>query len=84
MKIHEVIRELSKIPADDDIIINWWEHNEVAEQGGSKDLTLNEWKHLVDRINGKEEWTYILELAIDESHDIVAQREDLFKDKSEL
>jgi len=84
MKVHEVIRELSKIPADDDIIINWWEHNEVAEQGGSKDLTLNEWKHLVDRINGKEEWTYILELAIDESHDIVAQREDLFKDKSEL
>lgn len=84
MKVHEVIRELSKIPTDDDIIINWWEHNEVAEQGGSKDLTLNEWKHLVDRINGKEEWTYILELAIDESHDMVAQREDLFKDKSEL
>ena len=82
MKAYNVIRELSKLPADEHIIINWWEHEEIAERGGSEELTPNEWKHLTNRINGKAEWSYILDSAIEESHNIVARREDLFKDKS--
>ena len=82
MKVHEVIKWLSKLPAETDIIINWWELDDLIAGGGRADLTYDEWKHLVNRINGKEEWTYIYDLAIEESHDIVAQREDLFKDKS--
>ena len=82
MKVHEVIKRLSKLPAETDIIISWWELDDLIAGGGRADLTYDEWKHLVNRINGKEEWTYIYDLAIEESHDIVAQREDLFKDKS--
>ena len=82
MKVHEAIKWISKLPADSDVIINWWDLDDLIAGGGRADLTYDEWKHLVNRINGKEEWTYIYDLAIEESHDIVAQREDLFKDKS--
>ena len=80
MKVHEVIKWLSKLPSDDDIIINWWTHRDILNL--ANDLTYDEWKHLVNRINGKAEWSYILDAAIEESYDIVARREDLFKDKS--
>ena len=81
MKTHEAIRWLSKLPADEEIIINWWTHSDIVDTGGN-DITWNEWKHLVNRINGKADWSYIFDAAIEESHDIVARREDLFKDKS--
>ena len=80
MKVHEVIKWLSKLPSDDDIIINWWTHRDILNL--ANDLTYDEWKHLVRRIDSKEEWIEIFYLAIDEATDIVARREDLFKDKS--
>ena len=85
MKVKEVIKWLSQHSNQDEhIIINWWDYDDLIASGGSKELTLNEWKHLVNRINGKADWSYVFDAAIDESHNIVAQREDLFKDKSEL
>ena len=82
MKVHEAIRWLSKLPADSDVIINWWDLSDFTLSGGSEELTPNEWKHLVNRINGKADWSYIFDAAIEESYNIVAQREDLFNDKS--
>ena len=80
MKVHEVIKWLNKLPSNDDIIINWWTHRDILNL--ANDLTYDEWKHLVNDINGKADWNYIFDEAIIESHDIVARREDLFKDKS--
>ena len=82
MKVHEVIKWLSKLPAETDIIINWWELDDLIAGGGRADLTYDEWKHLVNRINGSENWDYIQDSAIEEACNIVARREDLFKDKS--
>ena len=80
MKVHEAIKWLSALPAGEDIIINWWTHNDVLPS--KPNLTYDEWKHLVNRINGSEDWDYIQDSAIEEAHNIVARREDLFKDKS--
>ena len=82
MKTHEVIRWLSKLSPDEHIIINWWDYDDLIASGGSEKLTPDEWKHLVNRINGKADWNYIFDAAIEESYNIVAQRQDLFKDKS--
>ena len=81
MKTHEAIRWLNKISPDEHIIINWWTHQDIIDTSGN-DVTWDEWKHLVNDINGKADWNYIFDDAIIESHDIVARREDLFKDKS--
>ena len=81
MKAYEVIRELSKLPPEEEVIINWWTHIDITDESNSN-LTWDEWKHLVRRIDGKEEWIEIFDLAIEEAADIVARREDLFKDKS--
>ncbi len=81
MKTHEAIRWLSKLPTDEEIIINWWTHSDIVDAGGN-DITWNEWKHLVNRINGSQDWDYIQDSAIEEACNIVARREDLFKDKS--
>ena len=80
MKVHEVIKWLSKLPSDDDIIINWWTHRDILNL--ANDLTYDEWKHLVNDINGSHAWEYIQDAAVEESYNIVARREDLFKDKS--
>ena len=80
MKVHEVIKWLSKLPSDDDIIINWWTHRDILNL--ANDLTYDEWKQVANRINGSADWSYIFDAAIEESYDIVARREDLFKDKS--
>ena len=82
MKVHEAIKWLSALPAGEDIIINWWGYDDLIVSGGSEELTPNEWKHLADKINRKGDWECIQNHAIEESYDIVAQREDLFKDKS--
>ena len=82
MKTHEAVRWLSKLPADSDVIINWWDLDDLIAAGGSDALTYDEWKQVVNRINGSADWSYIFDAAIEESHDIVARREDLFKDKS--
>ena len=81
MKAYNVIRELSKLPPEEEVIINWWTHIDITDESNTN-LTWDEWKHLVRRIDGKEEWIEIFYLAIDEATDIVARREDLFKDKS--
>ena len=81
MKAYEVIRELSKLPPEEEVIINWWTHIDITDESNTN-LTWDEWKHLVRRIDGKEEWIEIFDLAIEEAADIVARREDLFKDKS--
>ena len=81
MKTHEAIRWLSKLPTDEEIIIKWWTHSDIVDTGGN-DITWNEWKHLVNRINSSEDWDYIQNSAIEEAANIVARREDLFKDKS--
>jgi hypothetical protein len=81
MKAYEVIRELSKLPPEEEVIINWWTHIDITDESDTN-LTWDEWKHLVRRIDGKEEWIEIFDLAIEEAADIVARREDLFKDKS--
>ena len=81
MKAYEVIRELSKLPPDEEVIINWWTNADIIDESDT-DITWDEWKHLVRRIDSKEEWIEIFYLAIEEAHYIVSQREDLFKDKS--
>ena len=81
MKAYNVIRELSKLPPEEEVIINWWTHIDITDESNTN-LTWDEWKHLVRRIDGKEEWIEIFDLAIEEAADIVARREDLFKDKS--
>jgi hypothetical protein len=81
MKAYEVIRELSKLPPEEEVIINWWTHIDITDESNTN-LTWDEWKHLVRRIDSKEEWIEIFDLAIEEAADIVARREDLFKDKS--
>jgi len=81
MKAYNVIRELSKLPPEEEVIINWWTHIDITDESDTN-LTWDEWKHLVRRIDGKEEWIEIFDLAIEEAADIVARREDLFKDKS--
>ena len=81
MKAYEVIRELSKLPPEEEVIINWWTHIDITDESNTN-LTWDEWKHLVRRIDSKEEWIEIFDLAIEEATDIVAKREDLFKDKS--
>jgi len=81
MKAYNVIRELSKLPPEEEVIINWWTHIDITDESDIN-LTWDEWKHLVRRIDGKEEWIEIFDLAIEEAADIVARREDLFKDKS--
>jgi len=81
MKAYNVIRELSKLPPEEEVIINWWTHIDITDESNTN-LTWDEWKHLVRRIDSKEEWIEIFYLAIDEATDIVAKREDLFKDKS--
>ena len=83
MKTHEAIKWLSELSANEEIIINWWHIDDVIAGGGSADLTHDEWKALTNIINRKGDWESIQNHAIEESHDIVAQREDLFKDKSE-
>ena len=82
MKVHEVIKWISKLPADSDVIINWWDLDDLIAAGGSDALTYDEWKQVANRINGSADWSYIFDAAIEESYDIVARREDLFKDKS--
>ena len=82
MKVHEAIKWLSILPADSNIIINWWDLSDFTLSGGSEELTPNECKHLVNRINGSQDWDYIQDSAIEEACNIVARREDLFKDKS--
>ena len=82
MKVHEVIIWISKLPADSDVIINWWDLDDLIAGGGRADLTYDEWKHLVNDINGSHDWEYIQDAAVEESYNIVARREDLFKDKS--
>ena len=82
MKTHEVIRWLSKLPADSDVIINWWDLDDLIAAGGSDALTYDEWKQVANRINGSADWSYIFDAVIEESYNIVAQRQDLFKDKS--
>jgi len=80
MKVHEAIKWLSQHSNQEEhIIINWWDYDDLIASGGR---TPDEWKHLVNRINGSEDWSYIFDAAIEESHNIVARREDLFKDKS--
>ena len=81
MKAYNVIRELSRVPPEEEVIINWWTHIDITDESDTN-LTWDEWKHLVRRIDGKEEWIEIFDLAIEEAADIVARREDLFKDKS--
>jgi len=81
MKAYNVIRELSKLPPEEEVIINWWTHIDITDESNTN-LTWDEWKHLVRRIDSKEEWIEIFYLAIEEATDIVAKREDLFKDKS--
>ena len=81
MKAYNVIRELSKLPPEEEVIINWWTHIDITDESNTN-LTWDEWKHLVRRIDSKEEWIEIFYLAIEEAADIVARREDLFKDKS--
>ena len=81
MKTHEAIRWLSKLPTDEEIIINWWTHSDIVD-AGVDGMTWNEWKHLVNRINGSQDWDYVQDSAIEEACNIVARREDLFKDKS--
>jgi hypothetical protein len=82
MKTHEAIRWLSKLSPDEHIIINWWTHQDIIDTG-SNDVTWDEWKHLVNTINGSQDWDYIQDTAIEEACNIVARRQDLFKDKSE-
>jgi len=81
MKTHEAIRWLNKLPPDEHIIINWWTHQDIIDTGGN-DVTWDEWKHLVNTINGSQDWDYIQDAAIEEACNIVARRQDLFKDKS--
>jgi len=82
MKAYEVIRELSKLPPDEEVIINWWTNADIIDESDT-DITWDEWKHLVRRVDSKDGgWIEVFDLAIEEAHYIVAQREDLFKDKS--
>jgi SPX domain protein involved in polyphosphate accumulation len=90
MKTHEVIRWLSKLSPDEHIIINWWTHQDIIDTGGNSevvpdlDVTWNEWKQIVNTINGSQDWDYIQDAAIEEACNIVARRQDLFKDESGL
>ena len=82
MKTYEVIRELSKLPPEEEVIINWWTHIDITDESDTN-LTWDEWKHLVRRVDSKDGgWIEVFDLAIEEAADIVARREDLFKDKS--
>ena len=73
--------EGNKLSPDEHIIINWWTHQDIIDTGGN-DVTWDEWKHLVNTINGSQDWDYIQDAAIEEACNIVARRQDLFKDKS--
>ena len=51
MIAYEVIRELRKLPPEEEVIINWWTHIDITDESDTN-LTWDEWKHLVRRIDG--------------------------------